>query len=602
MLAHGDAWGATRGADSASGGALGWRKAGIDDELAARLSQRMWAEGTCSAAIDEWSALVTDPYRWVGQVDGYGWRHAEQVAAIGGLGENDPLRNAGLVMHLVRQECWQEGHAYVHISWLRSAFQAAGGKGDFQEALDRALQWGQSLTRTGSAIYPTALAVAEQDSAERLRALCERARPIWHGSHLGLVEQVGEAQRVLGMELNEAQSDTILRIMTAETRLHTLTGGPGCGKTTVMEVLAALVPQALFAAPTGKAALMLSERVGRYGKRAVTVQSLIQQCALATTVPPRQQRTMRISSAAELLVVDESSMVDLLTFAQLLRCVSDTCHVLLVGDPEQLPSVAPGVVLRDTLRMPAANHCSLQIGHRARGDLAGFLTEMRRGEIRWQSLPSSVTHVSRGGGSDPSMSEIVELWKQSVERVGLEEVALLFAFRRAGTGGLNADSCNEEIQATVNPPTARNYIPGSRLRLGDRVTVRRNAWLPDGGLVVNGDVGVLEGWSPGRMKVRMDDGRVVGLEGALTKSLELAYGQTVHSAQGGSAKEVIVVLGSGSSFITRSLLYTACSRASDRLVLAGQRGSFDAAVGAVPPDRRSTVVLRAMSLSAGAPA
>lgn len=576
---------------------MGWRQAGIDDALAARLSQRMWTEGACSAAIDEWTALVGDPYRWVGQVEGYGWRHAEQVAAIGGLSERDPLRNAGLVMHLVRQECWQEGHSYVPISWLEEAFRAAGGQGDFGDALERALQWGQSLTRAGSAIYPTALAAAEEDIADGLGSLCMPARAIWHGSHLGLIEQIGEAQRLLGMELDKAQCQAVLQIMTAETRLHTLTGSAGCGKTTVMEVLAALVPQALFAAPTGKAALMLSERVGRYGKRAVTVQSLIQECALATTSSHRHKSSMSVINAAALLVVDEASMADLMTFAQLLRCVSDSCHLLLVGDPEQLPSVGPGTVLRDALRMPLANHCQLQVGHRARGELAMFLGEMRGGRIRWDKLPEQVRHV--GTEHDPSMGEIVALWRDSVARVGMQEVGLLFAFRKAGTGGLNAESCNAAIQAAVNPATARNYIPGSRLRLGDRVTVRRNAWLPQGGLVVNGDVGVLSGWSPGRMSVKLDDGRAVSLEGGLIQTLDLAYGQTVHSAQGGSAKEVIVVLGAGCHFINRPLLYTACSRSRERLTLVGRRGIFDSALAAVPPDRRSTVLLRAMSLDAG---
>lgn len=589
---------------SGEGGAAGliWREAGIGDGLASRLIARLWDDGACSGVDSEWSALCTDPYRLVGQVEGYGWPQAEQVATLAGIRPESELRNAGLILHLVRRACWEGGHSHVTRRWIEAAYAASGGRAPFQLAMSRAAEWEQALVVRGERVYPALLDVAEERFAGALRSLCNPSRPLWPGSHLGLEERIQQAEAAIGIALDPGQRKALIGLMTSSVRLHTLSGGPGCGKTTVMELLAALVAQALFAASTGKAAMLLTSRVRRHGKRAVTVHSLLPAgLQPGTTQRKGLGRPSASSIDADLLVIDEASMQDLDSMSQLLARVGPHSHVLLVGDPEQLPSVGPGQVLRDALAVRNGNHERLQVGHRARGGLPTFLDAVRTGRIDWAALPSEVVHVAPADDGEPSLQDALAVWSERARVAPLQDIALLLAYRKASTGVLNTETANRILQSQWNPPTARNYIAGSNLRLGDRVIVRKNLRL-QGEAVANGDTGELTAWSPGRLRIKLDDGRLVTLEGGQAQAVELAYGQTIHSAQGTTANDVIVALESGSDFVTRSLLYTACSRARARLWLVGRRSTFEGALQTMPAARASSVLDRIQLAESAMPA
>jgi exodeoxyribonuclease V alpha subunit len=371
-------------------------------------------------------------------------------------------------------------------------------------------------------------------------------------------------------------------------RLSILTGGPGTGKTAVMRTLVDVMrPHArrvALCAPTGKAARRLAESTGA---DATTIHRLLE------WVPGEgPARGAEDPVEADLLVVDEASMLDVRLAAALFAAVGPRTHVLLVGDPDQLAPVGPGRVLGDLLAGGAVPVTRLtEIFRQAARSLivraahainAGEHPPRHAGEDDERDL----YFVAR---SDPAaiMDEVVSLASRRLpSHLGLDPRAEIQVLAPMHKGPVGVDALNAELRALLNPDGPP--LPSSPLRVGDRVLQTVNDHEHQ---LMNGETGVLldHDAEHDRVVFATDDGRRLMLPTGALATVRLGHAASVHKAQGSQWPAVIVVLFRGHAhMLTRNLLYTAVSRAQRMLVLVGQPEALGMALGRVDGQRRYT--------------
>ena len=403
-----------------------------------------------------------------------------------------------------------------------------------------------------------------------------------------------------------------------------VTGGPGTGKTTTLraalDVLDALPEPAtwpcalclergcdacegrgfelgeryLLCSPTGKAARRMQEATGR---PASTVHRALQ-------YHPQQgwRRHAERPIPSDLIVVDESSMLDVELAAALLRAVSPTrTRVVFVGDANQLPSVGPGRVFADLIDSGEVPVARLTTLHRAAAEswvctqapavLAGQEPDLtRRDDFEWRRTETA----------DAAADAVIEV----VRALPVGEDAQILIPQRKGSCGI--DAINARLQALTNPPRAaeeRWAMGGFELRPRDRVIQTKNDYTLG---VMNGEVGEISSLEPkrgdeaARAVVRFDDRSVV-YSRAQAMALELAYALTIHRSQGSEWGTCVVVCHSSHAFmLSRSLLYTAITRAKKRVVLVGDAKGLAAALRSAADHRRNTTLAERMKEAANA--
>lgn len=434
--------------------------------------------------------------------------------------------------------------------------------------------------------------------------MLSRGRPLWAGTLNELEERIAHMERDVGSFMDTSQREALLGILTSSCRLHTLTAGPGCGKTTVMEMFAALVEDVRFVTPTGIAAKVLGKRVAKYGQVAQTIHAALESAGESF------RKDKENPLVANLIVVDEAGMQGLLICAALMRAFPLGAHLLLVGDVEQLESVEVGRVLADAVEMPEPDHHRLSISHRSTVGILNLLEAIKEGQVPDQPYDESVEYVGFDEEKDIGFEQVSRLWIDCVERNGLDNVLLLFGHRNSNSSnaGMNVNQANAALQNMINPARDDNRIPGVRFRLGDRVIVKKpivlRRKLPGGtdevqAQLVNGGVGYLQNvrrGAGGKLEsalISMDDGRSIELPWNHIGKLDLSYAQTVHSAQGSECNEVIFVIrGEGNEFLNRKLLTTGISRAKRRVTLVGRRSDVQSVAAYVAPRRQSWLQVR----------
>jgi exodeoxyribonuclease V alpha subunit len=368
----------------------------------------------------------------------------------------------------------------------------------------------------------------------------------------------------------------------------------------MMEMLAHVARERkiLFCAPTGKAAKVLTTRVRCYGRNAVTIHSLL------GVKDEGYHHDAENPLDADIVVVDESSMLDLALARALLDALPPACHLILLGDTGQLSSVGPGDVLASILKLPGDHH-RLHQGHRNDGGIRDLVQQCRRGEVQCHDRPGVHFSSALPAPDDVGLSRVVQAYMAAVKRCGLERVALLMPRRKGNihAPGWNTTFMNEALRQVINPDGKR--VPGTTLRVGDRIIVRRNLALDDEGneQVVNGDTGTLldyavdtAGTNVLHLPLALDDGRTIRFPGGALESLSLAYAMTVHAAQGSEYQEVIVICTGGSpAFVHRGMLYTAFSRARDSLTVLGDPGAIREICMRPAPTRNALLVEQTVS-------
>jgi len=404
--------------------------------------------------------------------------------------------------------------------------------------------------------------------------------------------------------LDESQKRALIGLLTSDRQIHTLTAGPGCGKTAIMELMVGVLGRSrigVFCAPTGKAAKVLNGRLRQYGQAAKTIHS---------TLGVKEDGFVHDESSplfADYVVVDESSMIDVELAGHLLAAIPKKCHVIFLGDANQLPSVGPGQFLADLMRMNFDHH-QLNKTHRNDGGILDVVNQAAAGEmtlVDWNDVKFS---HGLPVASEESIAPILLQYERAVAEHGIDSVALLCARRKGDIEkpGWNTTYLNEVLRKRMNPTGER--IMGIRLHLGDRVVVRKNMNLvqhpaADGKpavveSVVNGDTGRVDSveygqkaHEPENIKVRLDDGRLVKFSVEEAGALGLAYAMTVHTSQGSEYAEVLFICTGGvPSFIHRGIVFTATSRAKKMLRIYAEDSTIRKIVRQPIPKRNSALV------------
>ncbi|MEO6594111.1 MAG: ATP-dependent RecD-like DNA helicase [Planctomycetota bacterium] len=551
------------------------RAHGLGPGLAARIVKRYGANA---------SALVeANPFRLADDVVGVGFRTADRLAGQLGIAPEAPERlEAGLEFCLAQAA--KEGHCFLPEEDLvrRTASLLACAEAPLKIQLPELARAGRVVRQLPPGpillhedprpiVYPSALAAAEHGVAHALDQLLRVRGRMQVRSNAA----VSWFEETSGMTLPEGQKQALVRALTES--VSVITGGPGVGKTTIVRALVKILAQKdlrlLLAAPTGRAAKRLEESTNH---AASTLHRLLE----FTPGTGRFARNAQNPLEGDMLVVDETSMLDIQLAYALLRAVPPTMTLVLVGDRNQLPSVGPGNVLADILASGRVATTSLtQIFRQQHGsDIVRVAHGILHGEVPESSGDSGDFYFVEAKSSAHARLLIRELVTQRIpRRFGLdplEDVQILCPMYRGEAG---ADTLNRDLQDVLNPGQIEVERAGKHYRIGDKVMQIRNDYDRE---VWNGDVGRITYIDTGGAKafVRFPD-REHEYRFEELGVLVPAHAITVHRSQGSEYPAVVLPLTTDHFLmLRRSLLYTAITRGKRLVVIVGSRKALEMAV------------------------
>ncbi len=549
----------------------------LPTELALRL-YRVYGEMAVDAIRDD-PYLLTDSFfgATFGQVDHF-------AISLGVDGADERRVEAGICFELSHN--LNNGHVFLPRHKLAAATEGLLGldRATIDEGFLRLQEQGRiALDRLADMdiCYLPELYEAEVYVAHRLREMVDDAPKL----PVDLARLLGEVQANRKIAYARQQLEAITAA--AEHRVVLVTGGPGTGKTTTLDGILDLFDRmklkSLLAAPTGRAAKRLSDLTGR---EASTIHRLLE----AQFDPESGAMVFTHNEDdpldVEAVVVDETSMVDLQLMQSLLRALPPRCRLVLVGDPDQLPSVGPGNVFSDLIRSGVLPMVRLtEIFRQARESLIVMNAHaVNQGHLPQLTVKDRDFFFLKRRTAESVVDTICDLCDRRLpENMGIPpaEIQVLSPTRKQETGTVNL---NKRLQAVLNPPTptkAERQRGETVFREGDRVMQIRNnydiVWKRTDGLgsgvgVFNGDMGVITtiNHSTETLTVVFDDDRTASYEFDMLSELELAYAMTVHKSQGSEYRAVILTAWSGSPYLlSRSILYTAITRARQMLIIVG---------------------------------
>jgi exodeoxyribonuclease V alpha subunit len=574
---------------------------GVSTSLAVRIYKKY---GDASVSV-----VRNEPYRLAAEVWGIGFKTADTIAAAVGIARDSPERiKAGLAYTL--SEAADDGHCYLpEPNLIGDAAkilevppelivpcldELATAEGVIREDVPAT---GGPAGAEGAgrvpAVYLPPFYQAERSLAQALLRLLGSGRDrLASFAAVDWDKALGWLRGRTGSELAQEQEDAVRLALTS--RVAVLTGGPGCGKSftvrSVVELARAKGARIVLAAPTGRAAKRLAELTGH---EAATIHRLL-------ALRPGGEPSFDASSPleADLVVVDETSMVDVILANKLVKAVPPGAHLLLVGDVDQLPSVGAGEVLRDLLAAGSLPVVRLTKIFR-QAQQSGIVVNAHR--INAGSMP-----VLGGFGdffwfgcedAEQTAGLVVDIVARRIPaRFGLDprrDVQVLCPMHRgpAGAGNLNL-LLQEALTPWAEGRPERRY-GGRVFRVGDKVTQLRNNYDKGAAGVFNGTVGVVTGLSveDHQLTVLTDEEESVDYGFDELDELAHAYAVTIHRSQGSEYPAVVLPLTTGSwLMLQRNLLYTGVTRAKKLVVLVGSRRALAAAVRTRGAGRRHTAL------------
>jgi exodeoxyribonuclease V alpha subunit len=538
---------------------------------------------------DAVQVMTENPYRLARDIRGIGFKTADAIAIKLGIEKTAMIRvRAGISYALT--EAMDEGHCGLPTEELvpLTVELLEVQKELVLTALDLELADGTVIADTVGAtacVFLGGLYRAEQVIAQRLRCLVNGTLP-W--PYIDPAKALPWIEQKVSLALAESQVAAVRLALLS--KVLVITGGPGVGKTTIvnaiLRILAAKGVNLLLCAPTGRAAKRMTEASGFEAK---TIHRLLE-------VDPRIGAFKRNGDnplVCDLLVVDETSMVDVLLMQALLRAVPDDAALPIVGDIDQLPSVGPGQVLADIIASSAVPVVRLTEVFRqaAQSRIITSAHRMNRGSIPDLAKPEGASDFYFVQADDPesAVPRIIELVKTRIpQRFGLDPIRDIQVLCPMNRGGVGARSLNIELQAALNPAGERKVERfGWTFAPGDKVMQIENDYDKE---VYNGDIGYVDDVDPdvGELTASFD-GRAVTYGFGELDTLVPSYAATIHKSQGSEYPAVVIpVMTQHYAMLQRNLLYTGVTRGKRLVVLVGQKKAVAIAVHNVSGRRRSS--------------
>ena len=522
--------------------------------------------------------ISENPYRLARDIRGIGFKSADQIASRLGIEKTAMIRaRAGIGYALVG--AMDEGHCGLPMDELRSlaAEMLEIPVEVVDEALDLELSDGEAVADTVGncpCVFLAGLYRAEQGIAERLVAIAGGSPP-WVA--MDLERTIPGVEAKANISLAASQKEAVQ--LALRSKVLVITGGPGVGKTTlvnaILKLLQAKASAIALAAPTGRAAKRMTEATGLEAK---TLHRLLE----ADPANGGFHRNAERPLECDLLVVDEVSMVDVPLMHALLKAVPRRAALILVGDADQLPSVGPGQVLTDIIGSGAMPVVRLTEVFRqaARSRIITNAHRINQGQMPVPSSdPASDFHLVRCQDPEDGVAKLLEIVAKRIPaRFGLEPIRDVQVLCPMNRGGLGARSLNFELQRLLNPPgEAKVERFGWTFGPGDKVMQVVNDYEK---VVFNGDLGLVKAIEVETGELVVDfDGREVAYDFGELDELVLAYAITVHKAQGSEYPAVVIpVTTQHYPMLQRNLLYTGVTRGRHLVVLVAQSRAVAIAV------------------------
>ena len=562
---------------------------GIPLSLATRIYERYG--NTLYRVIEE------NPYQIMDDLTHVGFRIADEIARRSGLSEESSFRIRSGLRYAMGQAL-ESGHVYLPLDkLLRYAAQLLSLPQELIAKEIEELHFDKHFMLREAegepAVYLAPYYYMELGAASCLQKLSE----IPFSSRPQAEKDLARLEKDLSLTLEEKQREAVLTAITEG--VCVITGGPGTGKTTIISAILtyyeSIGHKVELAAPTGRAAKRITEATGRPAK---TIHRLLEfmgsvEEALPDEAPLRFTRNESNPLAADAVILDEVSMVDLPLFYALLKAIKPGTRLILVGDSHQLPSVGPGNVLKDILRSGVIPSLSLTRIFRQdlNSDIITNAHRINQGEAVDLSLPSKDFLFIKRYQADQIIEVMIKLVKEKLpEYLGIspDDIQVIAPMRK---GSLGVENLNRVLQSAINPPAQgkkEKLLAGGLFRQGDKVMQTKNNYQkewdslssesrPHGLGVFNGDIGIIEDirFFTEELVVLFDDDRRAVYQFNEADELDLAYALTIHKAQGSEYPALVIpLLNVPAPLMTRPLIYTAITRARNCVCLTGSPETF----------------------------
>ena len=559
-----------------------------------------------------YTILKENPYRLADDIPGVGFKMADEIAQRVGLFTDSDYRIKSGIFYTLLQAVGN-GHTYLPESQLKA--NAAELLQVHPEDMDKHLmdlqmekkimvrnQGEESKERI---IYAAQYYYLELNTAKMLHDLNIR------GDIPGdqIESRLDEIQSQEELELDEMQRRAVMEAVNSG--LMIITGGPGTGKTTTINTIIRYFEmeemEILLAAPTGRAAKRMTEATG-YEAR--TIHRMLELTGIPgdkETVGMHFERNEENPLDADVIIIDEMSMVDIGLIHSLLKAVTVGTRLILVGDVNQLPSVGPGNVLRDIIDSGQFNVVKLTKIFRqaAESDIIVNAHRINNGQPVPLGKPSKDFLFIRRDMPDAIISAMITLVQKKLPgyvKADPMEIQIMTPMRK---GALGVERLNQILQSCLNPPDKKKSekeINGIIWRTGDKVMQIKNNYQVEweiknrygiaverGMGIFNGDMGIIRSIREitELITIEFDEGRIVEYPFKMLEELELAYAVTIHKSQGSEYPAVVIpLLGGPRMLMNRNLLYTAVTRAKKCVTIVGDEHKFDEMVGNISEQKR----------------
>ena len=556
------------------------------------------------------SIILNNPYKLAREVNGIGFKRADEIAAKTGVKLDSEFRIQCGIIHCLK-EASTDGHTYLpREELIRSAYELLGVcESDIERQLDE-LKIERQLIEVKSEdrlnIYLSEYYQIEKNCAVKLLTLTRYSDRI---SASELDREIKSIESELNIELHDLQREAVIKALSEG--LFILTGGPGTGKTTTIKsIISGLERRNLrfvLAAPTGRAAKRMSETTGY---EASTIHRLL---SIKHNPEERADAYFEMNEDNPLdvdaVIIDEASMVDIFLFNSLLKAISPGCKLIVVGDSNQLPSVGPGQVLKDMLDSGVCPNVELKYIFRQSNEshIVTYAHMINNGEqIDFTTKYEDFFLLKRDNYEEIRQALLYLICEKLPKHFNTSpmQIQVLTPMKK---GALGVWELNRILQECINPPSDKKVeleYGENIFRVGDKVMQTKNNYDMEwdimstygisaqrGKGVFNGDIGIIDHINkPSRLiRITFDDGREAEYSYETLEELELAYAITIHKSQGSEYPVVIMpLLGGPRSLLYRNLLYTGVTRAKDCVVILGSENTVKEMIRCENENRRYT--------------